>query len=205
MTSPIEQMLHSAIVDPTGTTAGIYDRCTSEKFCFEFATQEQVNIGQASVVGQVLVFADPNSAPPAPAPQDVEWHLYQQARLLGYKLDFLVVGRLAAFAVECDGFEFHEKTPQQATYDKSRDRELAIAGVCTLRFTGSEIYRDADRCASHVHAFARHLARSQDPNEIARRWMMLGRRGADYRLVDRDDCNWTDDCSWTAGMLAGVV
>lgn len=73
-----------------------------------------------------------------------------------YRVDFLIcykphhTSERFLIAVECDGHEFHEKTKEQAQRDKARDRNLAALGIVTLRFTGSEIYRDADRCASEV-------------------------------------------------------
>ena len=39
--------------------------------------------------------------------------------------------------VECDGHDFHEKTKDQVARDKSRVRDLEIAGWRVLRFTGS--------------------------------------------------------------------
>lgn len=53
--------------------------------------------------------------------------------------------------VECDGHDWHERTPQQAARDRSRDREILLkAGVPVIRFTGSEIVRDPDGCAKEV-------------------------------------------------------
>jgi hypothetical protein len=55
-------------------------------------------------------------------------------------------------AVECDGHDFHEKTKEQAAADKARDREIVAAGITVLRFTGSEIWKDAEKCAQEVEA-----------------------------------------------------
>lgn len=44
--------------------------------------------------------------------------------------------------VECDGHEFHERTPEQAERDRSKDRAIQAAGIPILRFTGREIWRD---------------------------------------------------------------
>lgn len=52
--------------------------------------------------------------------------------------------------VECDGHEFHEKTKDQASRDKRRDREIVAHGVRMLRFTGAEIWAGAYGCASQV-------------------------------------------------------
>lgn len=75
-----------------------------------------------------------------------------QIEVAGFRLDFLlsrvvVGGRVVHVAVECDGHEFHEKTKEQAARDKARDRELSAHGITVLRFTGSEIWKDAASCA----------------------------------------------------------
>jgi hypothetical protein len=49
--------------------------------------------------------------------------------------------------VECDGHDFHERTKEQAQRDKARDRAFHAAGYTVLRFTGSEIWKDPDKCA----------------------------------------------------------
>lgn len=58
-----------------------------------------------------------------------------------------VVGRIA---VECDGHNFHERTPEQALRDRKRDRELTLAGWKPLRFTGREIMRAPLHCFMDV-------------------------------------------------------
>lgn len=46
-----------------------------------------------------------------------------------------------AIAIELDGHDFHERTKEQATRDKKRDRALVSAGWSVLRFTGSEVIK----------------------------------------------------------------
>jgi very-short-patch-repair endonuclease len=58
-------------------------------------------------------------------------------------------------AVELDGHDFHERTKEQASKDKSRDRILVAHGWQVLRFTGSEVYADAERCVTEVEALER--------------------------------------------------
>lgn len=53
-------------------------------------------------------------------------------------------------AVECDGYEFHDRNPEQAQRDKTRDRAFQLSGLPVLRFTGREIHRDALKCAVSV-------------------------------------------------------
>lgn len=52
--------------------------------------------------------------------------------------------------VECDGHQFHERTKEQASRDRSRDRSFQLAGHEVFRFTGSELWRDPAGCAKQV-------------------------------------------------------
>jgi very-short-patch-repair endonuclease len=73
-----------------------------------------------------------------------------------FRIDFVFISRAAKglkVAVEVDGHDFHERTKEQAQRDKSRDRLLTQAGYTVFRYTGSEIYRDTDRCVSEVLAY----------------------------------------------------
>jgi len=69
-----------------------------------------------------------------------------------YRLDFAIMDAANGvfLAVEVDGHQFHECTPHQVQNDKSRDRKLTAAGWQVLRFTGSEVYRDAAACVREV-------------------------------------------------------
>ena len=73
-----------------------------------------------------------------------------QLEVAGYRIDIAIVHGGIRLAVEADGFDFHERTPQQAEHDRSRDRVLVRAGWTVLRFTGSEVRRDAAQCAAEV-------------------------------------------------------
>jgi very-short-patch-repair endonuclease len=52
--------------------------------------------------------------------------------------------------VECDGHDWHERTPEQASRDKRRDRFLQRRGYLVFRFTGRDIVHDPRGCASDV-------------------------------------------------------
>jgi very-short-patch-repair endonuclease len=83
-------------------------------------------------------------------------HVDTQVPLGRFRVDILVRVTLAGkelgtVVVECDGHDFHERTKAQAERDRSRDREMTLAGHTVLRFTGSEIHRDLPRCAADVH------------------------------------------------------
>lgn len=56
-------------------------------------------------------------------------------------------------AVECDGHDFHERTPDQASNDKRRDRVLQSLGIPVFRFTGSDILRNSVDFAREIVRF----------------------------------------------------
>lgn len=52
--------------------------------------------------------------------------------------------------VECDGHDFHDRTKEQASRDRKRDRALQTLGFQVFRFTGSDIWKDPVACAIEV-------------------------------------------------------
>lgn len=52
--------------------------------------------------------------------------------------------------IELDGHDFHEKTKQQATNDKIRERALSDKCDALLRYTGSEVYQNPYQIVSDV-------------------------------------------------------
>ena len=99
-------------------------------------------------------------------------HVVPQMRIGGCRVDFLLVWqepetpglatpgqpgepkrRQAALVVECDGHEFHEKTKEQASRDKERDRMLQSRGFNVFRFSGADIYRRPIQCAEECLRF----------------------------------------------------
>jgi len=59
-------------------------------------------------------------------------------------------GTRTKIVIECDGHDYHERTKEQARRDRSRDRLMTADGWRVLRFTGSEIHRDADACVEEI-------------------------------------------------------
>ncbi len=55
--------------------------------------------------------------------------------------------------VELDGHDFHEKTKEQASKDKARDRAMQKEGWAVLRFTGSDVFADPERCLAEICQF----------------------------------------------------
>ena len=108
--------------------------------------------------------------------------LSPQIRVGRYRVDFMI--RVAGYpgdddtfiVIECDGYEFHERTKEQAQRDKARDRALIADGIQVIRFTGSEVWQRAGECAeeilallvdAHFRTWLRHEERLT-PGAIAR-------------------------------------
>lgn len=51
------------------------------------------------------------------------------------------------YVIECDGHQFHEKTKEQVRKDRQRERDLMKLGNKVIRFSGSEILEDPEKCA----------------------------------------------------------
>ena len=73
--------------------------------------------------------------------------LQPQYKIKDYKSDFWVVG--TNILVECDGYDFH-KTKEQITSDCSRQRELMKLGYDIIRFSGTEINLNCEKCVNEL-------------------------------------------------------
>lgn len=60
-----------------------------------------------------------------------------------YRIDFVYPGK--PIAIELDGHDYH-KTKEQRTADAQRERALQSVGWTVIRFTGTEIYHDTQKC-----------------------------------------------------------
>jgi len=79
----------------------------------------------------------------------LDLHLYPQHPVGKYRLDFAIPDK--HIAIELDGHEYH-KTRYQRTHDAKRDRWLYGQGWHVLRFTGTEIHENLDRCIDEICA-----------------------------------------------------
>jgi very-short-patch-repair endonuclease len=149
--SPIEGMLRNAICARADSeNARLWDYCDTQ-------------IPPVKIDGGYLWFinlvhspvGDPTGYGIDTDESERTWSLFSNVRVATYKVDLLLVGPYWLIAIECDGHDYHERTKQQAAYDRSRDRELLALGISTIRFTGSEIHHDADRCAADAFRCAR--------------------------------------------------
>jgi very-short-patch-repair endonuclease len=74
-----------------------------------------------------------------------------QEKVGPYRADiFIAAPNGRTLAIECDGAKFHAETREQVDRDKRRDRYFATHGISVMRFTGSEISRCPEACATEV-------------------------------------------------------
>jgi len=59
--------------------------------------------------------------------------------------------------VECDGHDYHERTKEQASRDRARDRSLQSVGYPVYRYTGSDIWKHVFKCAGEAITFLNEL------------------------------------------------
>lgn len=96
------------------------------------------------------------------------FYIYPQKQIGDFRVDFLLsmyeiqstpqdnpkhkesfkIKDESKLVVECDGHDFHEKTKKQASCDKKRDRTLQACGFPVFRYSGSDIYKNAIKCAN---------------------------------------------------------
>jgi len=89
-----------------------------------------------------------------------ERHRGSGARGVYYAIDFAILQLPAGefVGIEVDGFDYHDRTPEQAERDRARDRALMAAGWVVLRFAAREVIRDADACVQEVLRFLRRAS-----------------------------------------------
>jgi len=86
-------------------------------------------------------------------PRNASLAVTQQAPIGNYRADFLFTvtkmeGGKARIVIELDGHDFHERTKEQASRDKARDRWMTSNGIEVLRFTGSDVWRNPFKCVA---------------------------------------------------------
>lgn len=72
-----------------------------------------------------------------------------------YRVDFLIPviyknQENKCFVIECDGYEFHQRTKEQVERDNIRTRDLQKAGYEIIRFSGTEIWHRPYKCAQDI-------------------------------------------------------
>lgn len=121
--SPIEEVMYLALVNLFR-----YFSIFQSRYYVEVTTQKVIEIGARSYRTDIAI----------------EIHDFNTLELDEDRY------RVYKFAVECDGHEFHEKTKEQVRSDRFRERCLMKEGYTVVRFAGSEIFDDAQKCALEV-------------------------------------------------------
>jgi very-short-patch-repair endonuclease len=84
--------------------------------------------------------------------------LEAQHAVLGgrYRIDFALPKQ--KIGIELDGYAWHS-SPEAFTRDRARQRELELEGWRIIRFSGSEVTKDADDCVTQAATYAARLGR----------------------------------------------
>lgn len=84
-------------------------------------------------------------------------HVFSQARIGKFRVDFLVeqvgIGPEDVYTpviVELDGHDFHERNKKERSYEKARDRYFVKEGYRVVHFTGSDVVKDPYQVAFEV-------------------------------------------------------
>ena len=132
-------------------------------FCAENAvrlarTQSPIERALLSAILRVARFVEEPSRNGSIAFVD-GYHLFSQMRIGRYTADIAIVcpATGARIVVEADGHDYHDRTREQASRDRRRDRFMQANGWIVARFTGADIHRDADACAREVFDMMRAL------------------------------------------------
>ena len=152
--SPIEVQLRNAIVKAaaSGDTFRIYDFSTCP-------IPAKLNTSASPYFVEGPQWDDVDKRYRMWGDGDVPLELFGGVVIASYKADFLVIDNHGnALAMECDGHDWHERTKQQASADRARDRALLRLGIPTLRFTGSDIVYNDHACAVEVLEIAKQIS-----------------------------------------------
>jgi very-short-patch-repair endonuclease len=128
--------------------------------------------------------------------------VFPQVQIAKYFADFLVMfwddrNLIIPIAIECDGHDFHERTPQQAAYDRRRDRFFASNSIFVMRFTGREIKRDPVECAREVLWASTYIAHGPSAKIRGETWLL-----SEEELAARDEEHYEEDARHQAEIEA---
>lgn len=78
------------------------------------------------------------------------WPIRAQVRFNQYTADFVIDAPSFSVVIECDGHTYHDDTHEQRDRDRRRDRWFLREGLPTIRFSSTEIWHNAEACASET-------------------------------------------------------
>lgn len=97
-----------------------------EENCFQLDVKDDKNM----IITSILLTIETNNS---------------ELNIAGYIPDILISidASEIGYAIEIDGYEWHEKTKEQAINDRRKDRAYLKNGYVPIRFLGSEVYHNA--------------------------------------------------------------
>ena len=109
-----------------------------------------------------------------------------------YRVDFLV--RHKKVIIELYGYQWHS-TKEKLTQDAKRERDLQRQGYHVVRFTGSEVHRNVQKCIRDVLAIVRTLPDAAEirpqPNSAIRKVRLKSKSPFGLKI-------------WQLGLLGGL-
>lgn len=113
--------------------------------------------------------------------------MFSDIKVLTYRADLVFSIQATSstewLIVECDGHDWHDRTKQQAAYDRSRDREMMLMGASVARFTGSEIHNYPEKCAQDVWGLIKSI---RDRANLAEAAFQCGQQHGEHIQSVRD-------------------
>lgn len=119
-----------------------------------------------SFLPSVLRSSIPKPYSRGPCESPIEQALLNAVQRVGDKLEFMTQAQIGKYradllifphlVVECDGHASHEKTPEQASRDKERDRWMLRHGFFVFRFTGTDITHRLPKCVGEICDFIKN-------------------------------------------------
>jgi very-short-patch-repair endonuclease len=88
-----------------------------------------------------------------------------------FRVDFALIHPNGKIVIELDGHQWHEKTKNQASGDKARDRFLVAEGWRVLRFTGSNVFHNPCKCVAEVFDIIERMRLARFSPEFLATWV----------------------------------
>lgn len=77
---------------------------------------------------------------------------------------------LVKLVVEVDEHDYHERTSEQVSRDRERDRNLLLSGYPVIRFSGSEVHNFPESCVTKINEYLNEFA-----SELFDQYLQQGR------------------------------
>jgi len=82
-----------------------------------------------------------------------------------YRLDFAIEIKEQKIAIECDGYDYHKRTTEQAQSDIKRDKWLRDNGWIVKRYSGTFIVNHRSKVKREIQEIIDKLTRTGEPKQ----------------------------------------